>query len=99
MLMAVGFVPGIENATVATFDRATSDNAFACWWWAGSTLFVALAGFSWWALVPAAVAIHAAICWRSSKRHAQTLRQASQLHTTIRETSSDCGLIQDQLAA
>ena len=74
MLTAMGFVPDIDSANAAEFDRAASENVFAFWLWAGSAGFVWLAASLWWAAVPAVVAIHAAIAWVSCTRAAQRLR-------------------------
>jgi hypothetical protein len=75
MLMALGFVPDIDTANVAEFDLAARENEFAFKFWAGSAGFVGLVTSLWWAAVPAAVAIHAAITWFSCKRNKQRLRR------------------------
>jgi hypothetical protein len=88
MLMAVGFAPDKDNATVAEFNRAARDCVLAFWWWAGAAALVGfgmspwwggpdgLAGLGtslWWAAIPATIAIHAAICWIACKWHVRRL--------------------------
>jgi hypothetical protein len=76
MLMAVGFVPDIHEATAAEFDRAARENTFAFWFWAGSAVFVWWVTSVWWAAIPAVVAIHAAAAWVSCRRNELRLRLA-----------------------
>jgi hypothetical protein len=100
MLMALGFVPDMDGATAAEFDRAANENVFAFWWWAGSAGVVWLGASPWWATVPAVVAIHAAFAWFSCKRQAQRLQYETQRSPNMRhETSGDSAASHDRLAA
>ena len=74
MMIAMGFVPTTDSSTLADFDRAAGENARAFWYWFISAVFVWWGASLWWAAVPAAVALHAAIAWISCTRQAQLLR-------------------------
>lgn len=100
MLMAVGYVPDIDNPTVAELDRAAHDNAFAFSFWTGSAVFVSLVTSLWWAAAPAFVAIHAATAWHSCRHRARRLRDGTRtlpkgIHASTRKTAAN----DDRLAA
>lgn len=106
MLIAAGFVPEMDNATAADFNRAAAHNVNAFRWWAGSTIFVGTASalFSvvslWWTAIPAVLAIHSAISLRSCRRQEVRRKQQRELLlNTDRGQPGEAAVGCDRLAA